>query len=962
MNQVLLKSAQEQGGWGLRVALRDPEGFHVQGAEVVPEAKKGAMATDQVDRPPFDVQKLVEMQAGPEDAVGNRRAAALIGWATILGAEQLSISYAEDYLAGAPQSIIAKLLLLESLQVRGESGRVADLFSELGASDALELDGLGFLQARAWIRQGFRRKARKLLEDVVARSPDLAKGWMELGVYFHAEGWTEDRCAALRKAEALAPGQMDIRLSLGKCLGSAGFVRKSRQVFEDLKKDFPGHPSVLARLRDAALDMGDVEGAVASLKSRLRLRPDRYQDWVFLASLYRRLDELELARNALGKALEIDPDSPSAYSALGRLAYEQGDRDRAVANWKNSVERDPDNDRLALRLSYLEPQEDEPWLTDVVNDKGILEIIENASSLSAVEGADEAVLLSQEVGSVHADGSRSGVVTRVMRIENDRGRDKLTRVPLFPAGRKRMLSSYAVNPTGTRVDASALRDNIIRFRGLDVGAIVVLQFRYDAGPDPYLAQYYSRTQPFQLPGVFTEEGEWILWVPEKSTVHHKVFGDIRGVESQEGDFRRFAWTARKLEPIIPEANMPYILDVVARVVVSTVPSWETFLQWEAALLREAFEESSAIRVLARKLMPEGIDNQEKIFRIHRYVQEEIRYEQDYENSIAGVKPHSAPVVFARRYGDCKDKTVLFIALARLGGVKARFAILRTTGKGSINKEIPMQQFNHAIVYVPQQEGIKEARFYDPTADGLDLDVLRADDVGAWAFIFDPDEQSSEWQIIPNPGPGTHRLNMHLTLSLRSDGSAEGRLEMDAKGVSGAALRKFARNAKLLDKFVDSMTGRIFSGGVAGEKQVVEVTSLRNPARISWVFEAPNVARKKGKTLVWRPPIDSIGRSSAAFSLPERRYPLKLGVPREETLTLSLKAPKGWKIKDAPKTVLKELSCFSMERKVSRKGQTLNMVFHRSLKCEELSTDDYSKHRGLAEEIDRLFEDETVLAR
>ena len=112
--------------------------------------------------------------------------------------------------------------------------------------------------------------------------------------------------------------------------------------------------------------------------------------------------------------------------------------------------------------------------------------------------------------------------------------------------------------------------------------------------------------------------------------------------------------------------------------------------------------SSAIKVLAKKIMPEGISPQEKVLRIHRYVQEEIRYEQDYENSIAGVKPHPAPVVFARRYGDCKDKAVLFITLAQLGGVKAHFAILKTTGKGTVFKEIPMQQFNHAIVYVPAQ--------------------------------------------------------------------------------------------------------------------------------------------------------------------------------------------------------------------------------------------------------------------
>ena len=41
-------------------------------------------------------------------------------------------------------------------------------------------------------------------------------------------------------------------------------------------------------------------------------------------------------------------------------------------------------------------------------------------------------------------------------------------------------------------------------------------------------------------------------------------------------------------------------------------------------------------------------------------------------TIAG-KPHAAPVVVERQYGDCKDKAVLFITLARLAGL--RFTLL-----------------------------------------------------------------------------------------------------------------------------------------------------------------------------------------------------------------------------------------------------------------------------------------------
>ena len=47
----------------------------------------------------------------------------------------------------------------------------------------------------------------------------------------------------------------------------------------------------------------------------------------------------------------------------------------------------------------------------------------------------------------------------------------------------------------------------------------------------------------------------------------------------------------------------------------------------------------------------------------------------------------------------------------------------------------MQQFNHAIVYVPKQEGIETARFYDDRGC-TDVASLRHDDRGTWSIVYD----------------------------------------------------------------------------------------------------------------------------------------------------------------------------------------------------------------------------------
>src|SRR5262249_38602339 len=157
------------------------------------------------------------------------------------------------------------------------------------------------------------------------------------------------------------------------------------------------------------------------------------------------------------------------------------------------------------------------------------------------------------------------------------------------------------------------------------------------------------------------------------------------------------------------------------------------------------------------------------------------YQQDYESTIAGVRPHSAPSVIERGYGDCKDKAVLLIQMARRAGIKLHFAILRTTPNGRVHKEIPNQQFNHAIAYVPEQSGIERGSFLDPTSDGLDMGNLRPDDQGALALVMDPETGKWEWRQIPYQAPEQDYDHHKVRIEVKSPSEAQISDEISLRG-------------------------------------------------------------------------------------------------------------------------------------------------------------------------------------
>ena len=250
-----------------------------------------------------------------------------------------------------------------------------------------------------------------------------------------------------------------------------------------------------------------------------------------------------------------------------------------------------------------------------------------------------------------------------------------------------------------------------------------------------------------------------------------------------------------------------MFDVLWRVSVSTVPTWDEYVSWERALLSDAFQQSPEMHELALKLTRDAKTPREKLDKLLAYTQQEIRYQMDYETTIAGVKPHSCRAVLERGYGDCKDKAVLLTSLAREVGIELHFAILRTTTVGKVETKVPNQQFNHAIVYVPKQEGFPEGFFIDPTTDGLDIGNLRGDDQGALSLVIDPKGNGFEFIAIPYQAPELQYDNHEILMKVTGPEKVVATDKITMRGGNAESVRRVLRNRAYSEKFFEQLEER-----------------------------------------------------------------------------------------------------------------------------------------------------------
>lgn len=931
---VLIKSAHREGLWHLT-------------ARVTPY--DGAMFKRELD--PMLASRVALLSSTPA-----RQLAQLVGWAHLSAGGATTVRLADAAVAKLPRSLVLRSWVVDALWYNQERGRTADLLAALDAEVGEQLPFIRLRQARFHQQQGLKQKARERLLQLQKDAPHLREVWDLLADVWRGEGWTEDELRALKARAERFGTSPEEDLERSRALSRAGKRDEALALVDDVLAELPYHPEALRREADLAFDAADFREAKRHQEARLESWPVDYSAWLALAETHRRLGDFKASEAALLKAEALSPEASVPKSKRGELAYERGDTATAVTLWKQSIELNPENEALANRVEFLSPETRGEWMADMPAEARLEALVKERAKLKQLSGADVAYLLDHEVTLLNTDGSTSNVVTVVIHAWNSQGRDRIIRQSVG-AGRLRVLHAYAVDEKGQRSEASSERNRQIFFRGMQPGSTLVLQYRLDSAPKGYLSRYYNETWSFQGVGDQREESTLVLWAPLTAKLHEYKVGEAKHTQEKRGDLLRFTWTTRNTPPLISEPSMPTVGELAINIHLSTVPDWKTWLSWEQALLEGVFRDSPELEVIAKGLGRGNPEPTERLERIHTFVMEEIRYQQDYESFIAGVKPHPASMTLERRYGDCKDKAVLFIELARKLGVEAHFALVRTRDVGPVRQDVPMQQFNHAIVYVPEQPGVT-ARFFDPTAELLDVASVRSDDVGTHSLVFDPKTNLHTWREITFQSPEANRETTTVALDIDEKGGAKGTLTLEAVGRSGSLIRRTAKNQAVFTQVAQRIASAYLPNATTSDVRALEVESLRVPAAIRMEVAAGTFARTEGDTLRLKLPSDANPRGT--FALATRNHPLLLGTPTQQQMQLELTLPEGFETKKLPSGGTVSLPCLSLTREVSQVGRVVKSKQTWRTTCERLSAQEYPAYRAKLDDMVRLLDDELVL--
>lgn len=232
----------------------------------------------------------------------------------------------------------------------------------------------------------------------------------------------------------------------------------------------------------------------------------------------------------------------------------------------------------------------------------------------------------------------------------------------------------------------------------------------------------------------------LLWPLERPIAFKNMHLDKPAVESELGSFRQYEWTARQVPGLRVSDGAPVWYDPYPYVQWSSFRDWSEVSRWAVPLYTPTALPSAELEKEVERIrrMP---DQRDQVAAVLQYVQKNIRY-LSVSVGVGSYTPSPPATVMKRRFGDCKDKTLLTLTMLNALGIEARAALVNTRILEGLAQRVPSPgAFDHVLVRV-QVDG--QAYWIDPTRYPQ---MGRLDGIGqpyfGYALIVDPSTQDLE---------------------------------------------------------------------------------------------------------------------------------------------------------------------------------------------------------------------------
>jgi len=395
-----------------------------------------------------------------------------------------------------------------------------------------------------------------------------------------------------------------------------------------------------------------------------------------------------------------------------------------------------------------------------------------------------------------------------------------------------------------------------------------------------------------------------------------------------GGRRVYAWATSEvpkveLEPFAADSN-----GIVQSITISAPLKWDDVAHWYAGLARDRYVLTPGLDSAIALIEAGATTPDDSLRRLHRWVAQDFRY-VSLSLGIGGFQPRRPADVLQSKFGDCKDKATLFIAVAARLGVRA-FPVLLNAG-GRMDRGLPSAGvFDHMIAAVERPKA--SYLYLDLTAEFVPFGALPMADQGEFGLVVHPDGRKEE-VTLPEDSVGANVEHVSIVGELSADGIFRARLSDTPNGTYQYPLRRmFSKplTATQRARFTEAFANALYPGATGDSLEMFDGRDLDAVPHVAVVLRHDHAASTSGDREIFTLPISDLTTTAVLATLEgrgPRRFPIDVGDvvgPRELIQELDLTLPKGWQAELPP--AVSAVSAFGTYRsEYAQNGRVLHVM-------------------------------------
>ncbi len=543
------------------------------------------------------------------------------------------------------------------------------------------------------------------------------------------------------------------------------------------------------------------------------------------------------------------------------------------------------------------------------------------------------ILLDEQRVTVDDSGQRTITSRRAIKVLSNEGRDEAYGVEHYRTGSSKVtdLHAWLISPAAQVkqfgkdriVDVAAVNNDIYS----DVRARVVSAseatsgsvFAYEAvSEDKSIVTQFEWEFQDRLPVLASR---FALTVPAGWRVDSVTFNSAKLEPAIAGT--TYTWELKDLPFIDPEPSGPAASGLAPRIGVTFFPpsavknagsafaSWKDVSVFQFGLAEGQQASSNEMIAKTRELTGGAKAEFDKIAPVGRFVQA-INYIAVATNvgRGGGYRPHTATDVFAKSYGDCKDKANLMGAMLKIAGIESYLTAIYAGDRTYVRPEWPSpHQFNHMILAVKVSEAVTAPAvlvhpelgrllFFDPTDDSIPPGYLPSHEQDSHALVI-ADAKGALVRMPVTP-PEANRVERESEIALGPDGAARIRVTEHSFGETAAS--SGYRHARATADEYKRVIERWVSQSGAGRKieRVEGAPAGANEFKLTVKYSAAGFGQTMQERLMM---VKMLPAPFRAPSFPEtrRKYPVLLESELESE-TVKMTVPEGFAVDELPDPV------------------------------------------------------------